>query len=225
MKKKAIIVAAGNGSRMKTDIPKQFLLVEGKPLLYYTIRSFIHAFDDIEIILVLPGEHIAKGMEIIDGFFEPSRFTICEGGSSRFESVRNGLSKIDEECIVFVHDGVRCLVSPELIHRCYDKALEAGTAIPAISSKDSVRIEIEDGNEAISRDRVRLVQTPQVFHSRIIIPAYQIAFKEYFTDEASVVEAYGIKLQLVPGDENNIKVTTPIDLIIAERLLSEKVSN
>lgn len=225
MKKKAIIVAAGNGSRMKADIPKQFLLVEGKPLLYYTIRSFIQAFDDIEIVLVLPGEHIAKGMEIIDGFFDPSRFVICEGGASRFESVRNGLARIDEECIVFVHDGVRCLVSPGLIRRCYEKALEAGTAIPAISSRDSVRIENEEGNEAISRDRVRLVQTPQVFHSRIIIPAYQIAFKESFTDEASVVEAYGIKLQLIPGEENNIKVTTPIDLIIAEQLLSDKVPN
>lgn len=225
MKKKAIIVAAGNGSRMHTQIPKQFLLIDGKPLLYYTIRSFIRAFDDIEIVLVLPGEHIAKGMEIIDGFFDPSRFTICEGGASRFESVRNGLSKIDEESIVFVHDGVRCLVSSELIRSCFDTALEKGTAIPVISSKDSVRIEIEDRNEAIGRERVKLVQTPQVFHSQIIIPAYQISFKEHFTDEATVVEAYGIKLQLVPGEENNIKVTTPIDLIIAERLLSDKFSN
>lgn len=210
---------------MMTEIPKQFLLIDGKPLLYYTIRSFIDAFDDMEIILVLPGEHIAKGMEIIDGFFDPSRFSICEGGGTRFESVQNGLFRIDEECIVFIHDGVRCLVSPELIRRCYYSAVETGTAIPVISSKDSVRIETGESNEAISRDSVRLVQTPQVFHSRIIIPAYQIAYKEHFTDEASVVESYGIKLQLVPGEENNIKVTTPIDLFIAERLLSDKFSN
>ncbi len=225
MKKKAIIVAAGSGSRMNTEIPKQFLLIGGKPLLYYTIRSFIHAFDDMEIILVLPADHIAKGMEIIDGFFDPARFTICEGGATRFESVQNGLSKVDEECIVFVHDGARCLVTPELIRRCFESALEKGTAIPVIPCKDSVRIETEEGNESMERDRIKLVQTPQVFHSRIIIPAYQIAFKEHFTDEASVVEAYGIRVQLVPGEENNIKVTTPIDLFIAGQLLSDQFSN
>lgn len=223
MKKKAIIVAAGNGSRMGSEIPKQFLPIGGKPLLYYTIRAFIRAFDDIEIILVLPPAHITKGIEIIDGFFNARKFVVVEGGSSRFESVQHGLSNIDEECIVFVHDGVRCLVSPVLLQRCYEVALANGTAVAAIQSKDSVRLVNDEGNEATVRESVRLIQTPQVFHSKILVPAYQIPFKESFTDEATVVEAYGIKIQLVEGEENNIKVTTPNDLILAEKLLSDQI--
>lgn len=223
MKKKAIIVAAGNGSRMGSEIPKQFLPIGGKPLLYYTIRAFIRAFDDIEIILVLPPAHITKGIEIIDGFFNARKFVVVEGGASRFESVQHGLSNIDEECIVFVHDGVRCLVSPVLLQRCYEVALANGTAVAAIQSKDSVRLVNDEGNEATVRESVRLIQTPQVFHSKILVPAYQIPFKESFTDEATVVEAYGIKIQLVEGEENNIKVTTPNDLILAEKLLSDQI--
>jgi 2-C-methyl-D-erythritol 4-phosphate cytidylyltransferase len=219
MKKFAIIVAGGVGSRMNNSIPKQFLLLQGKPVLYYTIHVFLHTYEDLEIILVLPEEHIAAGQEIIDAFFDYSRIKITVGGRTRFHSVQNGLKLVNEEGIVFVHDAVRCLVSNELIRRCYDAAMESGSAIPVIDSKDSVRIITEDGNEALERNAVKQVQTPQTFHSKILLPAYQIDYKDKFTDEATVVEAFGLKVQLVEGEENNFKITRPVDLVIAELLL------
>lgn len=221
MKKFAVIVAGGTGSRMNSTIPKQFLLLKNKPVLYYSINTFLKAYDDMEIILVLPNEHIAKGQEIIDGFFDNTRIKVINGGETRFHSVQNGLSLIDEESIIFVHDGVRCLLTQDIIHRCYDAAVEFGTAIPVITSKDSVRFITEDGNEAIDRNSIKLVQTPQTFHSKIILPAYKIDYKEKFTDEAGVVESYGLKVHLIEGEESNIKITKPSDLFLAESLLLE----
>lgn len=220
MKKIAVIVAGGTGSRMNSDIPKQFLLLKGRPVLYYTINTFLQAYDDLNIILVLPEEHVAAGQEIIDAFFDYNRIKITIGGRTRFHSVQNGLQLINDESIVFVHDAVRCLISFELIHRCYDAAIENGSAIPVIDSKDSIRLLTEDGNEALERNAVKQVQTPQTFHSKIILPAYQIDYKDKFTDDASVVEAFGLKVQLVVGEENNFKITRPVDLIIAAQLLS-----
>ena len=220
MKKFAVIVAGGNGTRMNNSIPKQFLLLQGKPVLFYTINSFLQAYDDLQIILVLPEEHIAAGQEIIDAFFDYSRIQITIGGRTRFHSVQNGLQLVNEESIVFVHDAVRCLVSVDLIHRCYDAAIENGSAIPVIGSKDSVRLITAENNEALERTAVKLVQTPQTFHSKILLPAYQIDYKDKFTDEATVVEAFGLKVKLVTGEENNFKITIPVDLIVAEHLLS-----
>ena len=220
MKKFAVIVAGGTGSRMNNTTPKQFLLLKGKPVLYYTIHSFLQAYDDLQIILVLPEEHVAAGQEIIDAFFDYDRIQITIGGRTRFHSVQNGLQLVQDEGIVFVHDAVRCLVSIELIKRCYDAAMETGSAIPVVDSKDSVRIITEDGNEALERSNVKLVQTPQTFHSKILLPAYQIDYKDKFTDDATVVEAFGLKVQLITGEENNFKITRPVDLVIAEHLLS-----
>ncbi len=222
MKKYAVIVAGGTGTRMKSSLPKQFLAINNKPLLFYTIETFFKAIPEIEIILVLPEEHIATGQEIIDGYFDPTKIHVAIGGSTRFESVKNGLAHITEESIIFVHDGVRCLVTPALIHRCYETALESGTAIPVITSRDSIRILVDDDNEAIDRNSVKLVQTPQTFHSKIILPAFQIDFKDKFTDEATVVEAFGLKVRLVEGEEENIKITTPADLLFAEGILAER---
>ncbi|MFN4315861.1 MAG: 2-C-methyl-D-erythritol 4-phosphate cytidylyltransferase [Chitinophagaceae bacterium] len=222
MKKIAVIVAGGSGSRMGTSLPKQFLLVNEKPILYYTIKAFLDSYSDMQLILVLPGDYIEMGKEIIDAWFDADRIQVMEGGDTRFQSVKNGLQLVTEEAVVFVHDGVRCLLTPELIRRCYDQALESGTAVPAIACKDSVRLLHEEGNEAVERSRVRLVQTPQTFHSKILLPAFQIDYKDKFTDEATVVEAYGIKISLVEGEENNIKITHPADLAIAERVLSER---
>ena len=220
MKKIALIVAGGNGSRMKTDIPKQFLLLKNKPVLYYSLKSFLDAYDDMEVILVLPQEHIGKGQEIIDGYFDASKFRITAGGRTRFHSVQNGLSLIKgEEAIIFVHDGVRCLLTVDLIKKCYEAALESGTAIPAISSRDSVRMIINNGNKILDRNKIRLIQTPQTFHSKILLPAYSIDYKDKFTDEASVVEAFGLKVNLIDGESNNIKITTLADLFFAEFLL------
>ena len=221
MKKFAVIVAAGSGIRMNSNLPKQFLLIKNKPVLFYTINTFLKAYDDLTVILVLPEDHLAKGQEIIDAYFDNNRIQICEGGRTRFHSVRNGLALIKGDSIVFVHDGVRCLLSTELIHNCYEGAIEFGTAIPVIASKDSVRLILDDGNEALERDNVRLVQTPQTFLSRILLAAYKIDYKDKFTDEASVVEAFGLRINLVDGEENNIKITTPDDLAFAESKISE----
>lgn len=220
MKKFAVIVAGGNGTRMNNNLPKQFILLKGKPVLYYSIKCFLDAYEDCGLILVLPEEYMAAGQEVIDAFFDYSRIQITTGGATRFHSVQNGLKLVTEESIVFVHDAVRCLVSIELIHRCYEAAIELGSAIPVVDCKDSVRMLNEEGSDALERSQIKLVQTPQVFHSKIIIPAYNIDYKEKFTDEASVAEAFGLKLHLVEGEENNIKITRPIDLVLAEYLLS-----
>ena len=219
MNKIALIVAGGQGRRMNNDIPKQFLLLKNKPVLYYTVKAFLDAYTNIEIILVLPPEHIAKGQEIIDGYFDPSRFRLCPGGSTRFHSVQNGLALINEECIVFVHDGVRCLLTTNLVRKCYEAAVENGTAIPVVECTDSVRMITDSGNKILNRSTLRLVQTPQTFHSKILLPAFKIDYKENFTDEASVVEAFGIKVNLIEGEVNNIKITKPADLLLAESLL------
>jgi 2-C-methyl-D-erythritol 4-phosphate cytidylyltransferase len=220
MKKIAVIVAGGIGIRMNSTIPKQFLLLNGKPILYYTIDTFLKSYDDINIILVLPEEYIAAGQEIIDAFFDYSRIKITVGGRTRFHSVQNGLQMITEESIIFVHDGVRCLLTKELIQRCYTAAVENGTAIPVITSKDSVRLITQASNEVIDRAKIRLVQTPQTFHSKILLPAFNIDFKDKFTDEATVVEAFGIKVNLIEGEEYNTKITTAFDLLVAEKMLA-----
>jgi 2-C-methyl-D-erythritol 4-phosphate cytidylyltransferase len=221
MEKVAVIVAGGNGSRMNTALPKQFLLIKGKPILYYTLATFLEAYDDLTIILVLPEEYISAGQEIIDAFFDYKRIQITIGGSTRFYSVQNGLKLIKEESIIFVHDGVRCLLTTDLIKECYEAAIEFGSAIPVIDSKDSIRTITEEGNEPIDRVSVKLVQTPQTFHSKIILPAFKIDYKDKFTDEATVVEAFGLKVHLIEGEENNIKITKPVDIIIAEQILNK----
>jgi 2-C-methyl-D-erythritol 4-phosphate cytidylyltransferase len=224
MQKYAIIVAGGTGTRMGNNTPKQFLLLNEKPVLYYTLKVFLEAYTDIQIILVLPEEYTKLGREIIDAYFDYSRIQITSGGETRFHSVKNGLALADKESIIFVHDAVRCLVTADLIHRCYENALKTGSAVPALPSKDSVRLlnEEENDNEVLDRSKVVFIQTPQTFHSRILIPAFEIDYKERFTDEATVVEAFGLKISLVEGEENNHKITRPIDLFIAEKLLAEK---
>jgi 2-C-methyl-D-erythritol 4-phosphate cytidylyltransferase len=220
MNKVAVIVAGGNGTRMNSALPKQFLLLNNKPVLFYTLDTFLKAYSDLSIILVLPQEYMAAGQEIIDAYFDYHRIQITEGGRTRFHSVQNGLQLITEESIVFVHDGVRCLLSTALIQRCYDAALEHGSAIPVINSKDSVRLQGDKSNEALDRNKVKLVQTPQTFHSKILLPAFKIDFKDKFTDEATVVEAFGLKVHLVDGEENNFKITRPVDIFIAEQVLN-----
>ena len=204
---------------MKSVVPKQFMLLKGKPVLYYTIDAFLKAYDDCKIILVLPEDHVAAGQEIIDAFFDYNRIQIAIGGRTRFHSVQNGLQLIDEDGIVFVHDAVRCMVSKDLIQRCYEAVLHYGSAVPVIASKDSVRILTNEGNEALDRTYVKLVQTPQTFYSKILLPAFNIHYKDKFTDEATVVEAFGMKVHLVEGEEHNFKITLPVDLELAEKLM------
>lgn len=220
MVKCAIIVAGGSGTRMGEKLPKQFILLKDKPVLYYTIKTFLESYEDLQVILVLPVDYMDMGQEIIDAYFDKDRIRITAGGDSRFQSVKNGLKLVEQESIIFVHDGVRCLLSEKLIHACYEKAVETGSAIPAVASKDSVRILTDEGNDAIDRNKVMMIQTPQTFHSKILLPAFQIDYKDKFTDEATVVEAYGLKVSLIEGEETNIKITKPVDMLIAESLLS-----
>jgi 2-C-methyl-D-erythritol 4-phosphate cytidylyltransferase len=226
MKKYAIIVAGGTGTRMGRSIPKQFLLLHDKPVLFYTLKAFLEAYEDLEIILVFPEEYTDMGKEIIDAYFDYSRIRITFGGETRFHSVQNGLKLVGEESIIFVHDAVRCLVTVELIQRCYRNALHMGSAVPVVVSTDSVRLlnEEENDNEVLDRNKVVMVQTPQTFHSKILLPAFEIDYKERFTDEATVVESFGLKISLVEGEEYNIKITRPVDLLIAEALLQEKMN-
>ncbi len=226
MKKYAVIVAGGAGTRMNSAVPKQFLMLKGKPVLYYCIQAFLTAYEDCKIILVLPEEHIAAGQEIIDAFFDYNRIQIAIGGRTRFHSVQSGLALIEEEdSVIFVHDAVRSLISIDLIKRCYDAVSEFGSAIPVIDCKDSVRILLEDGNEVMDRNIIKLVQTPQAFHGKILLPAYRIDYKDKFTDEATVAEAFGLKVTLVQGDENNIKITNAVDLLIAESILNSTMQH
>ncbi len=224
MKKYAVIVAGGNGQRMGSDTPKQFLLLKQKPLLWYTLQSFLQSYDDMHIILVLPKDNITEGESLIKDLNAEARTTITAGGATRFQSVQNGLVWVTEPSIVFVHDGVRCLVTKELIHRCYEQAIEKGSAIPAIAATDSIRI-IEDGTHKVAdRNHVRIIQTPQTFLSSILLPAFKNEYKDSFTDEATVVEASGQEVFLIDGDHENIKITRPADLLIAERILSARSS-
>lgn len=223
MRKYAIIVAGGAGIRMGGNTPKQFMLLKDKPVLYYTLKVFLEAYTDLQIILVLPVDYTDMGQEIIDAYFDKDRIKITAGGDTRFQSVKNGLGLVEGESIVFVHDGVRCLLTKDLIYRCYQQAVETGTAIPAVVSKDSIRLITEEGNTAFDRNKVMLIQTPQTFHSKIIVPAFQIDYKDKFTYEATVAESYGMKVSLVEGEENNIKITRPVDLLIAERIIEGRV--
>ncbi len=223
MKKYVIIVAGGEGKRMGGNLPKQFLMLHGKPILYHTIKVFLDSDDDVQLIVVLPEEYIGAGQEIIDGYFSYDRISLCAGGRTRFHSVQNGLKLISEESIILVHDAVRCTLSKALIKSVYKAALQNGTAVPVIDCADSVRIIGEEGSEAFDREKIKLVQTPQGFHSKILIPAYAIDYKPHFTDEASVVEAYGLKIQLVQGETNNIKITLPLHLLLAAGLLDPKL--
>jgi 2-C-methyl-D-erythritol 4-phosphate cytidylyltransferase len=222
MKKYAVIVAGGSGLRMGTSVPKQFLELQGKPVLWYTITAFLEAYPDLEIILVLPQAHLQTGLHIIQTTKDPSRVWITEGGETRFHSVKKGLDHVQLHSMVFVHDGVRCLLTPDLIRRCYNHAIDKGNAIPAISAVDTIRIETVKGNELIDREKIRIIQTPQTFFSDIIKAAFEQDYEESFTDEASVVERLGVKIHLVEGEATNIKITRPIDILIAEKILEER---
>lgn len=222
MDKCAVIVAGGSGLRMGTSLPKQFLLLRNKPVLWYTLTAFLDSYPDMQIILVLPEQHLETGRSIIQSTYNPDRIWMTLGGETRYHSVQNGLQHIHHHCMVFVHDGVRCLVSPELIRRCYEASMEKGNAIPAITAVDSIRIKNGETNYIIDREQVRIIQTPQTFHSGIIKSAFQQPYQENFTDEASVVETTGMKINLIDGEADNIKITRRIDMLIAEKLLEER---
>jgi 2-C-methyl-D-erythritol 4-phosphate cytidylyltransferase len=221
MKKTAVIVAGGNGLRMGAFIPKQFLTLKGKPVIWYTLHTFLQSYEDLNIILVLPEEHIERGQEIIASFNQPQRIQLVKGGHTRYHSVQNGLQHVQPDAVVFVHDGVRSMVSVQLIQRCYEQALQKGSAIPAVAATDSIRVVHGDASTVADRNHIRIIQTPQTFKASIILPAFEQPYSEAFTDEATVVEAFGTPVYLCEGDYNNIKITRPVDLLVAEKILEE----
>jgi len=219
MKKYAVIVAGGSGTRMGSILPKQFLQIHNYPIVWYTMQVFLKSYKDIQIILVLPKEYYDTGRAICDDMNPQHPVITTAGGQTRFHSVQKGLSLVQEPSVVFVHDAVRCLVTPSLIHHCFDEAMQYGSAIPCVESRDSVRILTGTSHRSLNRTEVKLVQTPQTFLSNLILPAYQVTYQDDFTDDASVLEAAGHSVHLVEGEYNNLKITTPLDLAIAEKLL------
>jgi 2-C-methyl-D-erythritol 4-phosphate cytidylyltransferase len=221
MNKVAVIVAGGTGSRMGKDIPKQFLPINGKAILLHTIGAFLTAYPDIKIVLVLHGDYIAYTQSLIEEADIKHSINFIQGGETRFQSVKNGLQHIDPHSVVFVHDAVRCLVSPELIKRCFEKAVDYGSAIPVIPVRDSLRKwdKKTDTSLSVPRDHLYIVQTPQTFKAELLLEAFKVGDDPQFTDEATVVEAMGNNVHLIEGEGKNIKITFPEDLVYASWVL------
>lgn len=219
----AVIVAGGQGLRMQNAIPKQFLPLNGKPVLYYAINAFVEAIPGIRIVLVLPQSHFSYANSVLQHFSSGIDITIVSGGNNRFESVKNGLGATTEADIIFVHDGVRPLLSTALIQNCYASATEFGSAIPVVPVTDSIRqLDEQQASRMVDRESLRAVQTPQTFKGAVLLPAFDQPYQSSFTDEASVVEQYGIKVHLVAGEKSNLKITTPEDILFAAALQSSQ---
>ena len=223
MKYYAIIVAGGKGNRMNLAVAKQFLELDGKPILMYTLEAFSQCVLNPEIILVLNiHQHLFwEELCIKHNFKIPHQ--VIKGGQERFDSVKNGLKTIKGKAIVAIHDAVRPLITPEIILQSYQMAEEKGNAITAIQPVDSVRIKHDDqDSEALNRDELYLIQTPQTFQMEQLKKAYLQPYRNEFTDDASVVERAGFSINLIPGERRNIKITYPQDLEMASFLLKKK---
>ncbi|MGV3706651.1 MAG: 2-C-methyl-D-erythritol 4-phosphate cytidylyltransferase [Arcticibacter sp.] len=219
----AIIVAGGSGKRMNADLPKQFHLLLGKPVLMHTLEAFFNSERQPEIILVLNADFHAYWQELCvqHNFFIPH--TLVAGGAERFDSVKNALIHIQaDESLVAVHDAVRPVIDDELISRCFREAERLGSVIPVTESRDSLRMARGTGTVALARAEVMIVQTPQVFKSSILREAYHQAFSPFFTDDASVVEKAGFEIFTTTGSPANIKITYPEDLAVAALYLKLK---
>lgn len=222
MKKFALIVAGGSGTRMNNDIPKQFLEIAGLPVIMHTINTFAKFDPEFEFILVLPESQLSNWQLLCEKHHFDVKHKIAFGGATRFYSVKNGLNLIKDEGIVFIHDAVRPLVSVGTIQNCLDCATSNGNALPVVPVTDSVRIFDGSKNESADRSQIYLVQTPQTFRASLIKNAYKVTQADNFTDDASVLESTGTKINLVEGNRENIKITTPADLIITEAFLKIK---
>lgn len=223
-----IIVAGGKGLRMGGDTPKQFLPLAGKPILMRTIERFRAYSERIGIIVVLPQEQQAYWKELCERYDFHAPHQIANGGATRFESSRNGLSLVPDEAegIVAFHDGVRPLVPVSVIDDCYETARDSFAAIPVIPVNDSLRrMEGEGRSQAVYRPDYKAVQTPQAFDISLAKQAFRQPYRESFTDDATVVESLGCQVALVEGSRENIKITTPIDILVAEAYLNEAKTN
>ena len=219
MKKYIIIVAGGSGSRMGSVTPKQFLELVGLPILMHTLKKFQRSIVGGEIILVLPEKEQNTWQALCEKHHFDVPHQIVNGGESRFHSVQNALQKVNKKSIVAIHDGVRPLVSETVISNCMKSAEKIGAAIPTLPIHDSIRKISDNVSQTTDRKKFVLVQTPQCFQSEVILKAYQQEYQNSFTDDASVVEQLGHNIYLEEGNKENIKITTPEDLKIAEVLI------
>ena len=225
MPKNVIIVAGGQGSRMRSQIPKQFLILDGKPVLMHTINRFFQYNSDINVILVLPAPQISYWNELCATYNFSLPHKIAEGGVTRFHSVKNGIELIESGELTAVHDGVRPFVSLETITRCFDAATLKGSAIPVTKPVESIRKVEGENSYSCFRDEFRMVQTPQVFNTSLLKKGYEQPYNELFTDDASVIETMGNTIHLVEGNRENIKITSPLDLVLGEAIFQLKMEN
>ncbi|MCA6073957.1 2-C-methyl-D-erythritol 4-phosphate cytidylyltransferase [Fulvivirga sedimenti] len=219
----AIIVAGGRGTRMQSETPKQFMMLNGMPVLAHTINAFLEYSSNIEIIVVLPESEINTWNKICDQLDYHPPMTLASGGETRFQSVQNGLACIQEtHGLVAIHDGVRPLVATDIIGASFRLAAVHKSAVAAVRLKESIRITDQDTTKAVDRSKYRLIQTPQTFDVSLIKDAYRQKEDPSLTDDASVAEKLGHKISLFEGSYENIKITTPEDLVVAEALLAER---
>lgn len=215
-----IIVAGGAGSRMGGEIPKQFMLLAGRPILVRTLERMHEALPDSEVIVVLPASEQDKWAELCAEYRVLVEHQVCSGGANRFESVRNGVNLAVDAQLIAVHDGVRPLASVEMIRQAVAVACECGSAIPVVVPVDSFRAVGEDGRSLqVDRSELRAVQTPQIFDAENLRLAYRQPYNPHFTDDASVVESCGFSVTLCCGEQQNIKITTPLDLTVAQAII------
>ncbi|GET30367.1 2-C-methyl-D-erythritol 4-phosphate cytidylyltransferase [Prolixibacter sp. SD074] len=219
-KRSVIVVAGGSGSRMKSDRPKQFLELLGKPVLMYTLEAFNRFDSTMDLIVVLPADQIPFWEQLCLNHNFVIRHQVVAGGDTRFHSVKNGLSALSACDLVAIHDGVRPLVSQTTIENCFLIAKKQGTAIPVLPVIESLREGNMEESAPVDRSRYYSVQTPQIFRTSTLLKAYEQDFNSLFTDDASVVESAGFRVKLVEGNRENIKITHPVDLRIAEFFLS-----
>jgi 2-C-methyl-D-erythritol 4-phosphate cytidylyltransferase len=220
MEKYALIMAGGIGTRMKTGVPKQFIPIHGLPVLMHSINKFRDHCQKLKIILVLPADYIDLWKQLCTEFNYKVEHQIVRGGDERYFSVKNGLNYVSEGSLVSIHDGVRPFVSEKTIETTYNTALEKGNAVAVVKPKDSIRKITDTGSRAVNRKDFVIVQTPQCFQTNIIKEAYEQEYRPEFTDDASVLESIGASINLVEGNDENIKITLPSDIRIAEAILS-----
>lgn len=218
----ALIVAGGKGTRIKSSLPKQFLELNGVPVLIHTLRAFCDYSDSITIVLVLPEDDFGTWHTLAAKHHFEKPVILQQGGDSRFQSVRNGLEALSGEGLVAIHDGVRPLVSKDIIGASFRLAAVHQSAVAAVRLKESIRVTDQDNTKAVDRSRFRLIQTPQTFDLQLIKSAYQMKEDPGLTDDASVAERAGHTISLFEGSYENIKITTPEDLVVAEALLKKK---
>ncbi len=214
-------MAGGSGKRMNSSIPKQFEILQDKPILVHTFLTFFSYDPEIKFVLVLPENQFDHWLALCKKYNFKLKHDLVAGGKTRFYSVKNGLEKIPENAIVFIHDGVRPLVSIQTIENCYQTAMKKGNALPVIPVTESVRKKENGESTSVDRSKYFLVQTPQTFKSEKIKNAYTISIDNNFTDDASVLESTGETINLVNGNLENIKITYPQDLIVANALLKK----